>query len=454
MQTEKELKNQQVMTKAWRITGVIFIVATLILTMLLVQSIKREKACAQKLYNSFDQSFGQVSGNVSNMGAQLAKLRVSTSAPQQALLLGGVWRLAGETQNSLANLPLADDVSGPLLTFVNELGDFCFLLAQKVERGETIDQASYETLKGFETQSDALSRLLDERRAAGVAWNADDPAEQLAMLSGENGSGSEVMESMQQRPRLIYDGAFSEKAENVPPQNAQGAEVSAETAQQTVQRFFPGAIVQTGEVTDGLLPTYEFECTQDDGLVLDVSVTKRDGLLYQALPRTAGEETVRPNEEELTALESLAAQFLQQRGYPEMRGAYAQYYNGLAVLNMLPVQDEVYLYPDLVKVWVEVKTGRIVGMDAHNYIVYHTDRTLKTSATIDQAALEARIAQRLDIEACRLALIPTDDMREVLCYEFVGRNDGDPFYIHINAETGAEEDILQIIDAEDGTFVY
>ena len=452
MQTE--LKNQQVMTKAWRITAVVFIVATIVLTMLLVQSLGRKNAYAQKLSNSFDQSFGQVSGTVSNMGAQLAKLSVSTSAPQQALLLGGVWRLAGETQNALANLPLPEDVSGPLLTFVNELGDFCFLLAQKVERGEAIDQASYDTLKGFETQSDELSKLLDARRSEGISWNVDDPAAQLAMLNGNNGGQSEVMESMQQRPRLIYDGAFSEKAENVPPKNAQGAEVSADAAQQTVQRFFPGRIVQTGEVTDGLLPTYEFECTQEDGLVIDVSVTKRDGLLYQALPRTADGETVRPSDEELAALESLAAQFLQQRGYPEMRGAYAQYYNGLAVLNMLPVQDEVYLYPDLVKVWVEVKTGRIVGMDAHNYIVYHTDRTLKTNGTVDQAALEARIATRLDIQACRLTLIPTDDMREVLCYEFTGRNDGDSFYIHINAESGAEEDILQIIDAEDGTFVY
>ena len=32
-----------------------------------------------------------------------------------------------------------------------------------------------------------------------------------------------------------------------------------------------------------------------------------------------------------------------------MKGAYAQYYNGMAVLNMLPVENEVYLYPDLVK---------------------------------------------------------------------------------------------------------
>ncbi|MFR5869179.1 MAG: PepSY1/2 domain-containing protein, partial [Acutalibacteraceae bacterium] len=200
---------------------------------------------------------------------------------------------------------------------------------------------------------------------------------------------------------------------------------------------------------------YEFRCTTEDGLAIDVSVTKKDGLMYQALPNTAGDELIRPTEQELKVLESLAAQYLQQRGFPEMKGAYAQYYNGMAVLNMLPVENEVYLYPDLVKVWMEVKTGRIVGMDANNYIVYHTQRQKTQSpAVLDQQAIEQRIAQRLDIQACRLALIPTDDGQEVLCYEFVGTNQGDAFYIHINAETGAEEDILQIVDAEDGTFVY
>lgn len=449
-----QTKHTWTQTKIWRLIAVAMLVIAVVLAMFLTQSLGRKNAYAQQLNNAYDQALGEISGNVSNMGAELAKLRVSTSQAQQALLLGGLWRLAGETQGALSTLPLPEDVSEPLLTFVNELGDYCYLLSQKIEQGTDISQEEYDTLKTMEEQSNELSKLLDQRRAEGIHWDIDDPSKQLEMLNGSGENASKVMESMQQRPRLIYDGAFSEKAENIQPKNAQGPEVSVEQALEMAESFFPGDYEQTGEQNEGLIPTYEFQCTMDDGLVIDVSVTKRDGLLYQALPNSAGSETVRPSEEQLSALEETAAQYLQQRGYPEMRGAYAQYYNGMAVLNMLPVQNEVYLYPDLVKVWIEVESGRIVGMDANNYIVYHTDRQMENKTTIDQAAMEQRVAQRLDIQACRLALIPTDDMGEALCYEFVGTNGGDSFYVHINAETGEEEDILQIIDAEDGTFVY
>ena len=413
-----QTKHTWTQTKIWRLIAVAMLVIAVVLAMFLTQSLGRKNAYAQQLNNAYDQALGEISGNVSNMGAELAKLRVSTSQAQQALLLGGLWRLAGETQGALSTLPLPEDVSEPLLTFVNELGDYCYLLTQKIEQGTDISQEEYDTLKTMEEQSNELSKLLDQRRAEGIHWDIDDPSKQLEMLNGS------------------------------------GKNASKEQALETAESFFPGDYEQPGEQNEGLIPTYEFQCTMDDGLVIDVSVTKRDGLLYQALPNSAGSETVRPSEEQLSALEETAAQYLQQRGYPEMRGAYAQYYNGMAVLNMLPVQNEVYLYPDLVKVWIEVESGRIVGMDANNYIVYHTDRQMENKTTIDQAAMEQRVAQRLDIQACRLALIPTDDMGEALCYEFVGTNGGDSFYVHINAETGEEEDILQIIDAEDGTFVY
>lgn len=452
MQRETNCAKQK---RIWRTVALGLMAVTVVLAVVLTISIRRKEIYGQRLSDTFDQSFGQLSGNVSNIATQLAKLRVSTSQPQQTLLLGSIWRLAGETQNALALLPLTEDVSQPLLTFINELGDYSYLLTKKVERGETLSQQEYQELASFEQQSNELSQLLDKRRTERIAWNIDEPAKQLSMLNGADDEKSKVMENMQQRPRLIYDGAFSEKAENVAPKNAQGAEVDAQTALKTAQTFFQGEYEQLGEQTEGLIPTYEFRCTTEDGLAIDVSVTKKDGLMYQALPNTAGDELIRPTEQELKVLESLAAQYLQQRGFPEMKGAYAQYYNGMAVLNMLPVENEVYLYPDLVKVWMEVKTGRIVGMDANNYIVYHTQRQKTQSpAVLDQQAIEQRIAQRLDIQACRLALIPTDDGQEVLCYEFVGTNQGDAFYIHINAETGAEEDILQIVDAEDGTFVY
>ena len=123
------------------------------------------------------------------------------------------------------------------------------------------------------------------------------------------------------------------------------------------------------------------------------------------------------------------------------------------VVNMTPLQEAVILYPDLVKVWVDIGTKQVIGLDAHNYVVNHTERTLPASTYSFDEAL-ARVSQRMQITAWHIVLIPTEDLKEQLCYEFVGTNRDQTFIVQINAQTGVEEDILQIIDAENGTFTY
>lgn len=53
----------------------------------------------------------------------------------------------------------------------------------------------------------------------------------------------------------------------------------------------------------------------------------------------------------------------------------------------------------------------------------------------------------------RLALIPKTALTEVLCFEYKGTCMGASFIVYINARTGAEEDIFEIIDSEDGQLV-
>jgi hypothetical protein len=49
-----------------------------------------------------------------------------------------------------------------------------------------------------------------------------------------------------------------------------------------------------------------------------------------------------------------------------------------------------------------------------------------------------------------LAIVPTENDKEVLCYEFVGKCRDDDFVVYINAETGYEQNILQIIKTKEG----
>ena len=57
----------------------------------------------------------------------------------------------------------------------------------------------------------------------------------------------------------------------------------------------------------------------------------------------------------------------------------------------------------------------------------------------------------LKIITSRMAVIPTEGKRERLCYEFKGELGEKRFIVYIDANTGEEADILQVIDTENGS---
>ena len=135
-----------------------------------------------------------------------------------------------------------------------------------------------------------------------------------------------------------------------------------------------------------------------------------------------------------------------------MRSTYAQYYNGITVINFAAVQDDVILYSDLVKVWVDRQTKQIVGMDARNYWFSHTRRDLPEPQVTEQEAREM-ISSNLTVKSVELALIPITPETEKLCYEFKGTFSEDSYIVYINVLTGDEEQIYRIIDSDQGQLV-
>jgi germination protein YpeB len=205
---------------------------------------------------------------------------------------------------------------------------------------------------------------------------------------------------------------------------------------------------------EGAIPCWGIRGVIENGVEIEVLVVKKGGNIRSALPaKIPGRQETQADKVQMKRMGEMSAAFLKSHNYPEMTVTYAQYYDGVAVFNLAPLQQDVVLYPDLIKVWVDMATGKVIGMDAQNYLMFHTDRALADPAYSLEEAQE-RVAQKLKISNTRLVLVPTDDLKEVLCYEFNGANDEDEFLVHIDTQTGQEVDILQIIHAENGTMVY
>lgn len=133
-----------------------------------------------------------------------------------------------------------------------------------------------------------------------------------------------------------------------------------------------------------------------------------------------------------------------------MEASYQQQYGGISIINFAYKQDGVICYPDLIKVKLSLEDGKIVGFEARNYLIAHRDRDLEEPA-ISMEEAHRLLSPNLELMSSRLALIPTEGGKERLCYEFKGKHMGNTYIVYIDAMTGQEADILQIIESDKGS---
>jgi germination protein YpeB len=127
--------------------------------------------------------------------------------------------------------------------------------------------------------------------------------------------------------------------------------------------------------------------------------------------------------------------------------------NGMMTINFAASQDNVILYPDLIKIGVALDNGEILFYEATGYLQNHTQRALPKDI-ISRSEAEKAVSPILQINSSGLAVILTDAKKEVYCYEFKCANAyGKEYLVYVDAETGRQENMLVIIDTGRGKLV-
>ena len=103
----------------------------------------------------------------------------------------------------------------------------------------------------------------------------------------------------------------------------------------------------------------------------------------------------------------------------------------------------------MIKVKVALDSGEIVGFESKGYVMNHHERAL-SQPQISEEEAKNNISTSLDVTATTMALVPKDSLQEVLCYEFKGSFKDKNFIIYVNAENGREEQILLLLESEEG----
>lgn len=402
----------------------------------------------QQSENAYRRAFIELCDHMDNLQTALGKLRVTAAPGQYMLLLDDIWRLSGACVSLMGQIPAAHLDRAELNSFVVRIGDYAHALSKKALNAEGRSAEDDEQLNLLYASCVRISRELNDRLSIG-----DIPTAAIAnedyYQSGDAEQGVKEDEDIAKFPTLIYDGPFSESSEKLEPRGLGGPSVTAEAARTIAQRLTLAADLESDGETGGSIPTWDFRAAQQDGSELYASISKQGGKLVWFMGSAAGNANGIPAEDRQRRLKAAAQDWLGMAGYDNMQATYAQYYGGAAVINFAATLDGIILYNDLVKVWVDMETEKVIGADARNYIFSHAERELETPAISAEEA-EAKVSLNLEIEARALALIPLTVETEKLCYEFKGRCGDDEYIVYIDAQTGEERQIFTIINTENG----
>lgn len=368
----------------------------------------------------------------------LLKLPASGSAAQEQLLLTDIALQAFGVQENLAVLPSdAQDLQGAL-KFANQIQDYATVLTARLAGGGALTDEDQAQLSSLAQTSQELQLLL-------IA--AAESNEKVQFAPPETIGGAQQQEPTVEYPSLIYDGPFSDGAKSgtIPVQG--GDLFDIDRAQQAAVDFVGKERVREARCVGELFspaPCYEFEL--DTGIeTLTVCVTKTGGQVLYMMTDARGAS------EKLSEGECIdrAAAFLRSRGYGELLPTYWSRLSGFLTINFAAMQDGVLLYPDLIKAEISMETGDVTGIEARNYLTNHVDRTLP-QPVVSREEAQSALSSRLRVTGSRLCVIPTDP-GEALAWEFSGEIDGVGSYlVYIDALTGAERQILRIVETETG----
>ncbi|MFA6765643.1 MAG: PepSY1/2 domain-containing protein, partial [Clostridia bacterium] len=280
----------------------------------LALAVERQNQLRIDLENVYEKSYYDTMASLFNIETNLEKLSIAEGENMQKKILNDIWRECELTESNLSQLSTDSESIDQVIKFLNQMGDYCNSLANKLEKHKLSDEEN-QNLESF-------SLLIKELK------------NNLVSVQDELLSGGRILGSMGQEvnylakayhkmnhttvdyPHLLYDGPFTEGINERRPLALKGLKnYTQQEAQEMLQDYFPHDNLKIEFITEvkGTIPSYLYEISAK-GLSGSVQLTKQGAklLLYDSY------KTVQdPNLSEEECVEK-AKEFIKNIGYQNM----------------------------------------------------------------------------------------------------------------------------------------
>lgn len=446
------LRSEKMLTLV--VTLVIIIVA------LLVYAYKESRNYRQLAENGYNHAFYQLLEYVDDTEKLLAKATISYSSEHATENFANINKETALAQAYLSRLPIQTQELENTQKFLHQVGDYCYTISKKTIKGEELSQEELDNLTQLHEHSlnlkNTLYQLETDLFSGTIRWGELDSAGSRVFSREDEtvtqSSFSNIEDELHQYSGLIYDGAYSEGLDNTEMVGLTGDEIDQEKAKEIAKSFIGEDKIEeinfTEESQNANIQCYNFNVTtknKDENY--SISVSKKGGhVVAMNCDRQVKDESI--SQEDAV---NKGKEFLQNREYKNMKETYYMKEDGVLTVNYAYMQDDVIMYPDLIKLKIALDNGEILGLESTRYLNCHKETRDLAEVKITEEKAKELINPKLEIIGTDLAIIPTEWNTEIMCWEIKGKTEQNNFLVYINVETGAEEDILMIIDTPNGT---
>lgn len=387
---------------------------------------QKQREARQASENSYNRAFYELINYMEEVETYLAKSSITSTAEHEAETLANVWSEANLASVFLSQLPIETEELQNSQKFLNQVSNYGYTLSQKAMRGEDLTDEELKNLENLHDYAvglkDTLNQLANEINQGTISWGELTKEGNIAFAQQVDNISKDSFGNIEQAfhdyAGLIYDGAFSEHMTNPERKGLTGEDIDENKAREIAKNFTGASdenISSNGLMENGNIPLYNFIIKQDDKQK-SISISQKGGhIVYMNFYREIGEEQI-SNEQAI----EIGKNFLNEKGYSNMKETYYLKQDGNVVINYAYNQDDVKVYPDLIKVKIALDNGEILGVETMGYLNCHHDRQIPKNLISVESA-KSKLNPRIEVTSQNLAIIPTEFGTEILCWEFTGK---------------------------------
>ena len=443
---EKKMSTAQKMVPIL-IVGCVVLAIALGATLIAFYNLKRrDEESVKTLESMYSSSYYSMVDSVNNLQVNADKFETLTTSNAQRMVLRDMEQDCAYVVAGLGVLPLDVENSNSAIKFFNQVSGMCEAYIAIIDKGESLSSEQLLLVDKAEMALSIIKSKLnthnDQVKMGDYNFVSVGVFDDSGVTQFSNSIGDLTANEVDY-PTMIFDGPFSASLENKVIKGLSGEEVSQEQAAEylknTVYKNQDVEIEFVGE-TQGDFVTYDFTVVKE-GVEYAAQVTKRQGLL---LTLCGYAETEQPNISNEQA-KQFAEDFANNIGFENMITTWMEVKDNIAYINLAPMQDGVVLYPDLVKVKIDMYKQNVIGFEAKNYAFNHVVRNFEFSVAVDEA--EQKLGFDYVVLNTRKAIIALDGDVEVAVHEFACDRINGLYYYYVDANSGDIVKILKVVDS-------